>query len=167
MSETSQEKTEKEVLVEEAKALGVKGAHLCGEEKLKEKIAEAKGSMESETKVEDTGERMVAPKMVMANINDDTRTKKAREIEAKYPKAKCVFKRSGTSEDELNAVGLKWTGEYLKNDMICITDKESFEEWQGKKNEAQRRKMDAVDSIGNKIKSQNAQAKTPPKQDRD
>jgi hypothetical protein len=167
MSETSQEKTEKEVLVEEAKSLKIQGAHLCGEDKLKEKIAEKKAEMGIEEQPKDTGERMVAPKMVMANINDDTRTKKAREIEARFPGAKCVFKRNGTSEDELRAVGLRSIGEHLKNDMICITDKESFEEWQGKKNEAQRRKMDAVDSIGNKIKSQTAQAKTPPKQDRD
>jgi hypothetical protein len=47
--------------------------------------------------------------------------------------------------------------------MICRTDKKSFIKWQDAQNDAERKKMNSIDSIGTKIKSHTEAAKAPPK----
>jgi hypothetical protein len=184
---TSQETARKEELVEEAKSLGIKGAHLCGIPKLVEKIAEAKAVKEKdsvppdidpeagnvkvieesiEKVIEDMPEkapRKVAPRMSVASISQDERSKKVAELEAANPGYKYIFKASSTTKAQLEAIGLESTGEFLKNDLICRTEKDSFIEWQKTKNDAQRRLMDSIDTEGTKIKSHDAHAKRPNK----
>lgn len=151
---TSQEdKTEKDVLVAQAKELGIKSPHTCGVEKLKEKIAEAQANP--------VVERKVAPKMVVTGKKEDSRTKRINELEAENPGIKYLTKKAGTTAAQLKAAGLESTGEYLKNDLICRTDKDSYNEWIDARNSAARRTMDSIDTEGTKIKSHSAQAKVP------
>lgn len=155
---TTEKSVERVALEEEAKELGLKAVHLCGDEKLKEKIDMAKSEAQPE--------RKVAPKMTVAGLNQNSRNARAKEVEDATG-CKVVYKKAGTTAEQLQALGLEFTGDYHKNDMICVTDKDSFVEWQNAKKKNQRRMMDSIDSIGTKIKSHTAQAKEPVELDED
>lgn len=156
MAEQNKVSPEREALEVEAKELKLKGVHLCGDAKLKEKIAEAKA------KAPEEAPRKMAPKMNVSNLNENTRSSKAKQVEAANPGCKVIYKKAGTTTEQLKALGLEFTGDYCKNDMICITDGDSFTEWQDEKKKNQRRMMDSIDEIGTKIKSHTSNKKAPP-----
>ena len=156
MSETSHNEN-REVLLERARVAGVRNAHVCSDETLEKKVLEAEKK--------NATERFVAPKLEIVNKTGNTREQKAREIEAKYPGTKCVFKRSGTSPEKLR--GLHNTGETYKNSIICVTDAEGFDEMLNERNKGHRETMDSIDSLGTKIKSLDASAKTPVQKEKD
>ena len=168
---SQEEKTERDELNKKAKALGIVSPHLFGMEKLLQKIAEAEVVPEVEVvaevvvapviKPEPVVERKVAPKMVVTGRKEDSRTKRIKELEAANPGVKYITKKAGTTPSQLKAIGLESTGEYLKNDLICCTDKDSYEEWMEERNAGARRTMDSIDTEGTKIKSHTAQAKVP------
>ena len=169
---SQEEKTERDELNKKAKALGIVSPHLFGMEKLLQKIAEAEVVPEVEVvaevvvaapviKPEPVVERKVAPKMVVTGRKEDSRTKRIKELEAANPGVKYITKKAGTTPAQLKAIGLESTGEYLKNDLICCTDKDSYEGWLDERNAGARRTMDSIDTEGTKIKSHTAQAKVP------
>ena len=167
---SQEEKTERDELNKKAKALGIVSPHLFGMEKLLQKIAEAEVVPEVAVvaevvapviKPEPVVERKVAPKMVVTGRKEDSRTKRIKELEAANPGVKYITKKAGTTPAQLKAIGLESTGEYLKNDLICCTDKDSYEGWLDERNAGARRTMDSIDTEGTKIKSHTAQAKVP------
>ncbi len=168
---SQEEKTERDELNKKAKALGIVSPHLFGMEKLLQKIAEAEVVPEvaevvaeapiAVIKPEPVVERKVAPKMVVTGRKEDSRTKRIKELEAANPGVKYITKKAGTTPAQLKAIGLESTGEYLKNDLICCTDKDSYEGWLDERNAGARRTMDSIDTEGTKIKSHTAQAKVP------
>jgi hypothetical protein len=160
---TSQmEKADREALEAKAKTLGVKNPKLYGDEKLQATVTELEEKAVEAVAEEKAQERKVAPKMVITSSTENNREKRIAELERENPGYKYIFKKAGTTDEQLRAIGLESTGEFLKNDMICRTDKESFVAWQDAKKKDQRRMMDSIDSIGTKVKSHTAKAKTPP-----
>lgn len=169
---TSQERADNAELIEEAKALGIKSPHMYKLEKLEieviekravEEADEVEDAMEEvETVVEEVAkERSVAPDMVVANIREDNRAKVVAEQERLNPGVKFIYQASDITDAELAAKGLERTGIRVKNDILTRTTQTSFERYQKAKNDAQRDAMNSIDSIGTKIKSHDARAKTP------
>jgi len=143
---TSQEKIENADLIEEAKTLGIKCPHACGVETLKRKVEEAKAGGEQEappTPVEQP--RKKAPKMVIANINEDTRERVVAEMRAKEPDCEFLFQRSDVTDQELAAKGMERTGIPVGNDTLVRTDKEGFGKWMAAQNDSELSKMRSIE----------------------
>lgn len=150
---TSQEETDKkQELVEKAKALGIKNQHVCGIEKLEEKIAEL------ETKAEPV--RKKAPRMYVSGSRSQTRDAVVSQLEAENPGYKYILERANITPGELRAKDLESTGKYLKNDLICRLPIEEYNEWLIDRNETNARVMHSVYEEGD-TPSFNAQVKKP------
>lgn len=150
---TSQE-LDIESLREEAAELGMKGVHLYKDpEKLAEKIAEHKAKAEPV--------RKKAPKMRVSGTGyTDYAMERLRQLEQEHPDRKYLIRAVGTPPEKLANQGLAFDGETIGDEMLCYTDRESYEEYIVAKNRAERRKMDAIDPVEDgKIKSFDAQPK--------
>jgi hypothetical protein len=120
-----------DVLKAEAKELGVPGWQACKDaDKLMKKIEEAKTS----------GQRKTAPKFNVATQGSGSRNKQIAELE-----------KNSLTAAEAEAKGIeivrKANGDlmYIGEDIVCRTDKKSFEEWQKKRTESQLMSMRSID----------------------
>jgi hypothetical protein len=138
-----------EELKTKAKSLGIKGVHLYKkEDALQAKIDEVEsGSVVTEEKPVEVVEpkRKPAPKMTVANIMRDDRTLLVERLEAEDPDSKYIFQNSDITDAELAAKGLERTEHSLKNDILCRTDRQSYDEVQALKREAQYEAMQRID----------------------
>ena len=151
---TSQEETDKkQELLVRAKELGIKGAHVCGIDKLEEKIADAEAANEAPV-------RKVAPRMSISVARSLGRDAAIAQLERDNPGYKYILESADTNAAMLAAKGLESTGKYLKNDLICRTDKESYEEFLKDRNDRNSRVMDSVYDEGD-TPSFDSQAKKP------
>jgi len=138
-----------EQMKDEAKSLGIKGAHLMKQETLEAKIAEAKEPAASEP----TEVRKVAPRMNVQNITSNDRRRIIAELERDNPGYKYMFQPKNISGDALENKGLESTGKTWRNNIICRTSMDGYHDWQAAKRQHQRRVMDSVDVEGRYIKS--------------
>jgi hypothetical protein len=179
----SLEKTEERIALEkEAKDLGIKGrlpvqdAGLIAKiEIAKEKLAEEVEEVEepvTEVEVEDVEEAVVveekpapirkkAPRMSVAGVNTDSRTEAITRLEREDPECKYIFQNSSISDKQLAAKGFERTGETVKNDIICRTMKDSYEEVLNAKNEGQFESMQRIDGGTGIVGNHESQPKTP------
>lgn len=176
------EKTDERVELEaQAKELGMKGIHFFKtEESLKTAIAKKQAEnvtepteevpvvetkLEDEIKVEvEKIKRKTAPRMSVANINNDDRTALIERMEREDPDSKYLFQSSTATPRELAAKGLERTDLSVKNDILCRTLKQGYEEYISDKNEAQHESMQRIDPTSDGIVgSHDAKAKKPPK----
>lgn len=149
---TSQEKEDNKELIDEAIELGIFNPKVFSLENLKLKVAAAKFELkpeaeekETEVTVQKEEQRSKAPRMNVSNINEDTRERVVAEMRAKEPENEFVFQRGDVTDTELQAKGLQRTGVSVKNDIICRTNKESFNEWMDTQREAELTKMSAIE----------------------
>ena len=163
----SQEETDKkQELMVEAKSLGIKGAHLCGIEKLEEKIAAVKNESSDLNTVAPTvdvvkePERKKAPRMTIGGTKSMSRDETVARLERENPGYKYILENANVNAAQLEAKGLESTGKYLKNDLICRTDAESYEEFLKDRNIQNERVMHAVYDEGD-VPSFDSQVKKP------
>jgi hypothetical protein len=131
-----------DVLKAEAKELGVPGWQACKDaDKLMKKIEEAKTS----------GQRKTAPKFNVATQGSGSRNKQIAELEKADPDCKYLTEKNSLTAAEAEAKGIeivrKANGDlmYIGEDIVCRTDKKSFEEWQKKRTESQLMSMRSID----------------------
>lgn len=167
-------------LEERAINAGVKFSPRIGDEALNARVLEAENSMEEEVNIIEVSEaeelereelslrtsepvRKKAPRMTVAGINEDSRAAMIDKHERLDPECKYVFQSSRATDEELRAKGLERTGHRLKNDILCRTIKESFEEYQEAKNVAQFESMKSIDkhTTGSIVAFHEARAKKP------
>jgi len=155
------QKTTDKTMVNKAKELGIKSPHLMNEDTLIARINEVE-EKQMDTKPEVKGkERKVAPSMNVSNIARDDRTALIDDLQAKDPDCKYMFQSSRVTDKELAAKGLERTEFALKNDIVCRTLKDSFENWQDTKNETEFESMQRIDGGSGKVGSHTASAKQP------
>lgn len=149
---TSQEENNVEALRAEAKELGVKSWHVLGEERLILEVAKVKGGSsepaeapEQEVKPKVTEKRSKAPRMNVSNIQRDDRTAMIERLDAEEPDCKHILQAGSVTDRELAAKGLERTEYSVKNDVVCRTMKDSYEEWQQAKIDANYDAMQAID----------------------
>jgi hypothetical protein len=151
---TSQEQTdEKQELVEKAKSLGVKNAHACSVETLKEKIGM------TEEKVE-TPARKRAPRMRVLGARQGGRDAIIADLEAQNPGYKYVLENANVTAEQLKSRDLESTGKYLKNDLICRMDIDYYNEFLEDRNVQNEKVMHSIYDEGD-TPSFDAQAKKP------
>ena len=166
---TSQEENnELKALRVEAKELGVKSWHVLGEEKLILAVAEAKGGSnepadvpENDVKPEVEKKRSKAPRMNVANIARDDRTAMIQKLEAEDPECKYILQAGSVTDRELAAKGMERTQYSVKNDVVCRTMKDSYEEWSQAKIDAQYESMQAIDGGTGQVEALTEFAKKP------
>jgi hypothetical protein len=83
--------------------------------------------------------------MNVSNINEDTRERVVAEMRIKEPENEFLFQKGDVTDEELKAKGLQRTGVSVKNDILCRTNKESFNEWMDAQREAELTKMSAIE----------------------
>ena len=146
---TSQEKEDNKELIDEAQELGIYNPKVLTLENLKQKVAKAKApepeAEKEEVTVQKEEQRSKAPRMNVSNINEDTRERVVSEMRKKEPENEFVFQRGDVTDEELQAKGLQRTGVSVKNDIICRTNKESFNEWMDTQRDAELKKMSAIE----------------------
>lgn len=148
-----------EAIRAEAKALGVKGWHLMGEERLLEEIEAAK----KPAKVEQSA-RKKAPRMRIEHVRENNRQHKLDELNALYPEYEHQYRLATTDPRKIEHSGFEIVdGEKLGDEIVVRTMKDSFVEWQNKKNKLSTDHMQAAfdDHEGIKILSQTAVGKDP------
>lgn len=123
---TSQEKTDNAELIEQAKALGIKGWHLCSPEVLQEKVDNAEPPVVRDAPVAPV--RKVAPKMPVKNRGEDTRERLARQYRMAEPENEFVYQSASMTDAQLEAKGFQRTGDSVGGDILCRTDKVAFNE---------------------------------------
>lgn len=139
---TSQNKSEaRQKLEAEAKELGLKGVHLGGDENLQKRINEAK---ETEAKPLEAP-RSKAPRMNVEGINRDDRAVMIEQLEREDPESKYIFQGADVTDRELKVKGFERTQYGVKNDIICRTNRESFDEFQDAKNRSNYESMKALE----------------------
>lgn len=146
------ETIELEALKEEAKSLGVKGVHLYKDvDKL----------MEAMEKVKETPTRKTAPRMRVDTSRTSQRKKKIKELNKMNPEYEHQYRPVGTDPRIIEAQGFEVVdGETLGAEIVVRTMRDSFEEWQDKKNEYEADRMQAgIDSDGVNILRQTASPK--------
>ena len=150
---TSQNENKAE-LVNEAKELGIKGAHLMGVETLEKRIAEAKEEpVKEETPVAAKPLRKKAPSIKVAGLTTQTRQQLIERLEREDPESKYVLQPSAMTGDKLAAKGLEATGETIGNEIVCRTSMESYAGMMKARNVQQREMMNAIDPAEERIKS--------------
>lgn len=168
MTSQKENKTEKRKELEKlAKEVGVKGIHLFKTEealeaKIAEKQAEAVASepkleVESVTEglVEEVAQETVAekvapkrkkpPRLNVAGIGRDDRAALVARLEQEDPECKYIFQSSNITQRELTAKGLEKTEYSLKNDVLCRTLRDSYEEMLQLRNEGSYEAMGRID----------------------
>lgn len=151
---------DKTELVEKAKKLGIKGAHLYGVDKLVEEIDKC----EAEQKVTDTPsapERKIAPRMSVSSVNRDNGLRTVMKLDKEFPEYKHMLQPKDIDRDVLAEKGLEFTGKTIGNEIVCRTDRESFEEWQQAGNREARRMMESIDPDGEQIMEHTVAPKKP------
>jgi len=187
MTSQKVEKTDERVALEAvAKELGVKSVHMFKKEgsleaaiakkqaeivasEPKLEIEEVTKELEQETPLQaqevvapkPSPKRKTAPRMNIANIGNDDRTAMITRLEREDPECKYVFQNSNVTGRELAAKGLEKTEFSIKNDVVCRTMKDSFVEFQHKKNEAQYEAMQRIDGGTGIVGNHEARVKTP------
>jgi hypothetical protein len=170
-SQTNEATDERKALEKQARDAGVKGFLPKDDEVLKAKIADLVGEVEQKKEVKTVNEEVIAevkperkkaPRMNVAGIGRDDRTEMITKLERADPECKYVFQSSTITKDELAAKGLERTGYSVKNDIVCRTMKDSFEDYQQKKNEAQYEAMQRIDGGTGIVGNHNSNAKNPP-----
>jgi hypothetical protein len=159
---TSQE-TDMDTLKAEAKALKVPGWQLMKDpEKLAQKIEDAKKS----------GGRKKAPKLRVTTSGESSRNKLIERLEKEDPDSKYMTQNSSLTQAQAQAKGLEICKEpngdliYCGEDIVCRTDKDSYYEWQNKRNADATRAMKSIDKDlstekgGKHIQSLSQRAKT-------
>jgi hypothetical protein len=142
---TSQTETLEELKLK-AKALKIKGAHLYKDaESLQAKIDEVTGVDVVVAAVTEAPKRKKAPKMSVGGILSDDRAELVARLEAEDPDAKYIFQRGDISDRELAGKGLERTEHVLRNDVLCRTDREAYNEVQANKRKAQYDSMQRID----------------------
>ena len=155
---TSQAETDKkQELIVVAKELGIKSPHLCGVETLEKKIAEAKAGEEISPP---EPARKKAPKMTIGGAKSMGRDETVARLERENPGYKYILENSNVTAGQLAAKGMESTGAYLKNDLICRTDADSYEEFLKDRNLQNKRVMHSVYEEGD-VPSFDSQAKKP------
>lgn len=161
---TSQETTvDKAELVAKAKALGYTKAHIAGVDRLMKEIAEREGALAAaaapvteETPVEAAAPapvRKKAPRMSVKSINRDQGSRMIEKLDAEQPEYKHVLQPKEVTAEELEAKGLEATGQTAGNEIICRTDKGSFDDWNNEINAEHLRMMQSIDPDGERIQS--------------
>jgi predicted ATPase with chaperone activity len=185
---TSQTKTDKRIALErEAKELDIKGRLPTQDAALEAKIKTANliksklvvgASNVEESEIEEvvaqvgkepvhesvqveTPKRKKAPRMTVAGINTDSRTEAVERLEREDPDCKYIFQNSSISDKDLAAKGLERTGESVKNDILCRTMKDSYEEVLAAKNEGQFESMQRIDGGTGIVGNHEARPKSP------
>ena len=182
---TSQTKTDKRIALEkEAKALDIKGRFPAQDTGLQAKIDKANeiksklvvgASNVEESEIADVvaqveevvqetvqaPKRKKAPRMTVAGINTDSRTEAVARLEREDPDCKYIFQNSSISDKDLAAKGLERTGESVKNDILCRTMKDSYEDVLNAKNEGQFESMQRIDGGTGIVGNHQAQQKSP------
>jgi hypothetical protein len=131
-----------------ARGLGVKGFLPKDDEVLKTKIAEAQviDTEEVETVVAKVEvKRKTAPRMNVAGIGRDDRAALVERLEREDPECKYLFQAGTVTNRELAAKGLERTDYSLKNDIVCRTIKDSYEEMLNVRNEGSYEAMGRID----------------------
>lgn len=146
---TSQDKTENKELIEQARALKIKGWHFYSIEALEKKVCEVlaaqlnkvdepeeEAPVVAEVKVEAAPapqqanggqeQRRVVPAMRVANARMNDRERVAMEHRRAEPDCEFVYQHSSVSNETLAAKGLQRTDTLVGNDVLCRTTKESF-----------------------------------------
>jgi len=167
---TNQEKIDNAELVEQAKLLKIPSWHLKKLEKLQKEVDIALSDSPPEPVVEApvvaepvvpspivaevvAARRKRAPKMPVSSINEDSRAQLLRELNAADPDCFYKFDKADISDAKLAAKGFERTGQMLKNDIVVRTDRDSYHANKNARMSHERRKMDSIDTDGDKIQS--------------
>ena len=158
--------TEIEALREKAKSLGIPKYWFMKQETLEANIAEAEAQMNASV-VEEKPEvvepkRKKAPKMNVSGIRKDDRTELVEQLEREDPDSKYIFQAHGTTDAAIAAKGFERTGHTLKNDFLCRTDRDSYEEYLAARNESRLESMKKIDKAQVVFKGHEARPKPPP-----
>lgn len=136
---TSQENMDE--LKAEAKSLGVAGWQACKDpEKLKQKIANAQGV-----------QRKKAPKLRVAMTGENSRNRQIEQLEKDDPDCKYMTQSSSLTASEAESKGIEivkgTNGEvlYCGQDIVCKTDKDSYNEWQQNRTNGALNSMKSID----------------------
>ena len=181
---TSQKKSDERIALEkEAKDLDIKGRLPFQDAALSEKIKLVRSKLFEEDEVMEelvteevvaqveakpvqetvqvAPKRKKAPRMTVAGINNDARTEAVNRLEREDPECKYIFQNSSISDKDLAAKGLERTGETVKNDILCRTMKDSYEEVLSAKNEGQYEAMQRIDGGTGIVGNHEARPKSP------
>jgi hypothetical protein len=149
-----------DTLREEAKALKVKSWHVLGEDRLIEEIQKAKAD---KTDAVPTAEpaRKKAPRMKVETASVNHRQKKLDLLNDASPEYEHQYRMVGTDPRVIEAKGFEVVeGEFLGDEIVVRTMKDSFVEWQNARNDAEAKKMErGIDDTNTKILRQNARPK--------
>jgi hypothetical protein len=154
-----------------ARGLGVKGCLPKSDDTLKTKIAEAQITEGSPVEVQAEAvvvevpvvtKRKPAPRMNVSGIYKDDRTAIIAKLEGEDPESKYIMQSGTITDRELAAKGFERTEFTVKNDIVCRTNKESYEEHRKMKNEAQYEAMQRIDGGTGIVGNHESQAKVPP-----
>jgi hypothetical protein len=168
MASQKKEKTdERKELESVAKKLGVKSIHLFSKEgsleaaivkkqseavasepklevdKVTEEVAEEVA--QTEVVVKASPKRKLPPRMNVAGIGRDDRAALIERLEREDPECKYIFQSSNITQRELAAKGFEKTDYSLKNDVVCRTIKDSYEEMLEVRNEGSYEAMGRID----------------------
>jgi hypothetical protein len=167
MASQTEKTDERKELESVAKELGVKGIHLFSKEgSLEAAIAKKQakaGASEPELEVEKVAEetkeevastavvakaspkRKLPPRMNVAGLGRDDRSALIERLEREDPECKYIFQSSTITQRELAAKGFERTDYSLKNDVVCRTIKDSYEEMLEVRNEGSYEAMGRID----------------------
>ena len=168
MTSQKVEKTDERVALEAvAKELGVKSVHMFKKEgsleaaiakkqaeivasepkleveELTEKVTEEVAPQEVAAKA--SPKRKAPPRMNVAGIGRDDRSALIERLEREDPECKYIFQSGTITQRELTAKGLEKTEYSLKNDVVCRTVKDSYEEMLQVRNESSYEAMGRID----------------------
>jgi hypothetical protein len=181
---SQKEKTdERKALEKLAKDVGVKGIHLFSKEgslegAIAKKQAEAVASepkLEVEAVVEEVAEevaekvveakaspkRKAPPRMNVAGIGRDDRAEMIERLDREDPECMHSFQNSNITARELAAKGFEKTEYSVRNDIVCRTERASFEKWQQEKIDSQYEDMQAIDGGTGQVDALTEMAKAP------
>jgi len=163
---TQNEEVSIDELKEEAKALGITRTHLYKDaDKLQEKIDDVKAQGEERST------RKKAPKLKVSGLAGTSRNGIIRALEKEDPDSKYLTQAASLTASEAEAKGIeivkKGNGEimYCGEDIVCRTDRESYNAWQSDRTEKSLNAMKSIDKDletkhgGKKIQACTEQAK--------
>jgi len=116
---------------------------------------------EIEVVKEKKGARKPAPKMSVKSVSSDERTALVEKLEREDKGSKYIFQSASISDDELAAKGLERTEHKLRNDILCRTDRKSYEKWVDEHNTSELEAMQSIDGGSNTIGAHDASPKKP------
>lgn len=149
---TTANEVDMDALKAQAKELKIKGYGLIKDPgKLQDKINAALA--EENEVVEEKPKRSKAPKMSLEGITTNNRRKYLDKLDAADPECKHLLQPIGITAEELKLKGLEPTGETWRNNVVCRTDKQGYNDYMAEKRQKRRRMMDAIDVEQKYIKS--------------